>query len=65
MAIAKIGPTGYGSFGILWEAFPIMERRGGYSGPFRTQDEAQQRAGEIAETYDEPLTVEFISTVNP
>ncbi len=65
MAKAKIGPTGYGSYGILWEDFPYMEARGGYSGPFDTQDAAQQRANEIAVAFDHPLTIEFVDTVNP
>ncbi|KKL83153.1 hypothetical protein LCGC14_1977600 [marine sediment metagenome] len=65
MAKAKIGPTGYGTFGIRWEDFPYMQTRGGYSGPFNTQDEARERATLIAESHGETLTIEFIETVNP
>jgi len=73
MAIAKIGPTGYGSWGILWEDFPPMEERGGYSGPMETLEEACRKAKLIVDTYgwhpkpgnSESLTVEIIETVNP
>jgi len=65
MAIARIGPTGYGTYGILWAEFPYMEARGGYSGPFDTQDAAQKRANEVAAAFDQPLTVQLVETVNP
>ncbi len=66
MAKANIGPTGYGTWGILWEDFIYMERRGGYSGPFDSRDDAAQRAREIANSYDEPnLVIVDIATVNP
>jgi len=66
MATAQIGPTGYGTYGIIWKDFPAMERRGGYSGPFDSRDEAVTKAREIM-TYYEEITqdIEDIPTVNP
>jgi hypothetical protein len=40
-----IAPTDVGTtFGIFWQNAPAMERRGGYSGPYRTREEAEQGA---------------------
>lgn len=64
MAKALIGPTGYGSFGIVWRDFPSMERRGGYSGPYRTLEEAERGARDWADAYDEPLGIEHVENVN-
>jgi hypothetical protein len=43
-AKAIIGPTGYGTFGIVWRNFEAMENRGGYSGPYKTFEEAAESA---------------------
>lgn len=63
-ARALIGPTGYGSFGIVWRSFPMMEERGGYSGPFATAEEATDRAHLIAEDSGYALVVENVENVN-
>ena len=66
MAKAKVGPTGYGSWGILWEDFPYMERRGGYSGPFKTLEDAERKALEIMAFYEEPVQkIERVATLHP
>ena len=64
MAKALIGPTGYGTFGIIWRDFPIMEHRGGYSGPFRTLDEAEARAEEIMQHWGKDIEIEHVENVN-
>ncbi|MEO7667151.1 MAG: hypothetical protein ABIU97_08985 [Dehalococcoidia bacterium] len=64
MARALIGPTGYGTFGIVWRDYNVMERRGGYSGPYSTIEEAEQGARSWTDTYDEPLTIEHVENVN-
>jgi hypothetical protein len=43
--LAIIAPTDVATtFGIFWEHAPAMERRGGYSGPYSTREEAEQGA---------------------
>lgn len=62
-AKATIGGTGYGTLGITWEEFPAMERRGGYSGPFTTEEEAREcvvRWRELWEIPEEAVTVEVV-----
>ena len=34
--------TQYGTYAVLWENAPAMERRGGVSSPFRTVAEARE-----------------------
>ena len=63
MAKALIGPTGYGTFGIVWRDYDVMARRGGYSGPYGTVEEAEQGAQDWTATYDEPLTIEHVESV--
>lgn len=63
-AKALVGPTGYDSFGIVWRDFPELERRGGYSGPYRTYDEALRGAEDWAKEYDRTLVVEPVENVN-
>lgn len=47
------------TFGIHWRNAPALERRGGYSGPYRSRAEAEQGAREWAEVYDvTELTIE-------
>lgn len=55
--IATVAPTGYGTFGIWWSEFPAMERRGGYSGPYGTEAEAQQGARDWAEHWECPVVI--------
>ena len=64
MAKALVGPTGYGTFGIVWRDFPAMERRGGYSGPYRTQKEAEDGARMWFEQYDVQGQIEQVENVN-
>lgn len=65
MAKAIIGPTGCGGVGILWEDFPAMEERGGYSGPFDTMGQARSRAFVIATHYGAwLLDVEEVENIN-
>lgn len=45
---ALIGPSGHGSFGIVWRDAPVLEGRGGYSGPFNTPRDAEMRAVDLA-----------------
>lgn len=62
---ALIGPTGYGTYGIVWRDFIYMERRGGYSGPYPTMKEAEQGARTWATYYDVPdLVIEYVPNVN-
>lgn len=42
--MATIVATEYGTFGIVWSNSPAMERRGGWSGPYNSIDEARQGA---------------------
>ena len=63
-ARALVGPTGYSTFGIVWRSFPMMEERGGYSGPFATAEEATERAQMIAEDSGRALVVEYVENVN-
>lgn len=56
--IAAIAPTGYGSFGIWWADFPAMERRGGYSGPYRSREDAERSAREWGDTWSVPVRIE-------
>ena len=55
--IATIRPTQAGTFGIYWSEFEAMERRGGYSGPYTTREEAEQGARSWAEHWDCPVTI--------
>jgi hypothetical protein len=65
MARAIIGKTAYDSFGIIWRDFPYMERRGGYSGPFATRHEAEQRAREWTDMIFDgsSLTIENVESI--
>lgn len=63
MAKAIIGKTQYGTFGIVWRDFDVLENRGGYSGPYKTQDEADESARSWCEPYDEPLTIEHVESI--
>ena len=69
MAQARIGPTGIrtNEWGILWKGFPFMENRGGYSGPFDSEDAAKTYAFQLmAAHFPKGLhTIERIPTVNP
>ena len=56
--IAVIAPTGFGTFGIWWSDFPAMERRGGYSGPYATPQEAEDSARSWGEHWECPVTIE-------
>lgn len=56
--IAVVAPTGFGTFGIWWSEFPAMERRGGYSGPYRTAEEAEQGAIDWGTHWEVPVRVE-------
>ena len=64
MATALIGPTGYGTFGVLYREFPQMEARGGYSGPFKTGGEAERGAQRWADYYEVELDFEYVPNVN-
>ena len=55
---AVIAPTGFGTFGIWWSDFEAMERRGGYSGPYKTREEAESGARAWSDTFESPITVE-------
>lgn len=55
--IADVHPTSYGTFGIYWSNFEAMERRGGYSGPYSTREEAAQGAQDWADHFDTFVTV--------
>lgn len=56
--IAIVAPTGYGTWGIWWRDFPAMERRGGYSGPYNTAQEAEEGALIWGEGWDCPIRIE-------
>ena len=43
---AVIHPTTLGTFGILWYDAPAMERRGGWSGPYSSREDAEKSARE-------------------
>ena len=60
--IAIVAPTGYGTWGIWWSDFPAMERRGGYSGPYRTEAEAVADALDWGKHWDCPVLVECRDT---
>lgn len=55
--VATIRPTDYGTFGIYWSNFEAMERRGAYSGPYRTREEAHEGARIWAEGWDCPIVI--------
>ncbi|HEX5016572.1 MAG TPA: hypothetical protein VFX15_03180 [Actinomycetes bacterium] len=56
--IATIRRTSVGTtFGIYWSNFPAMERRGGYSGPYSTREEATQGARDWADHWEAPVTI--------
>ena len=55
--IATIAPTEYGTFGIWWSDFEAMERRGGYSGPYHTREEAEESARSWGEHFECPVRV--------
>jgi hypothetical protein len=64
---AMVGPTGHGTFGIIWRDFPAMERRGGYSGPYNTLEDARQAALEWADAWGYApyeLTIRKVENVN-
>lgn len=72
---ALIGPTGYGSalltdgrrgsFGIVWRNAPALESRGGYSGPFESQQLAEERAVDLALHYEGELpSITRVENVN-
>jgi hypothetical protein len=56
--IATVAPTGFGTFGIWWSEFPAMERRGGYSGPYSTIEEAEESAQSWGEHWECPVRIE-------
>jgi hypothetical protein len=56
--VAVVAPTGYGTFGIWWSEFPAMERRGGYSGPYSTAEEAEEGARGWGEHWECPVRIE-------
>lgn len=62
-ATAFVGPTHYGTFGIVWRAFPAMERRGGYSGPYRTLEDAERAARDWAGYWELPASALRIERV--
>jgi hypothetical protein len=51
-ATATIAPTGYGTFGVWWTNFEAMERRGGYSGPYRSAEEATDGVAAWCDQFD-------------
>lgn len=60
---AIIGPTGYGTFGIVWRDFEAMENRGGYSGPYDTAEAAEESAKVWRNHWDLPenaLVIEHV-----
>lgn len=62
---ALIGPTGYASFGIVWRNAPALEARGGYSGPFESQQSAEERAVDLALHYEGAVpTIARVENVN-
>ncbi len=64
--VAKIGPTGYGSWGIRWVGSRFMDERGGYSGPWKDEAEAREGVerwrGELSHYGD--VTIEVVENVN-
>lgn len=62
---ALIGPTGYGSFGILWRNAPALATRGGYSGSFDTLQAAEERAVDIALFHEGAVpSISYVENVN-
>jgi hypothetical protein len=57
---ASIRPTGFGTYGIHWKAQGEYVFSLTYSGPFRTSEEAEQRAREIANRYGRDVVVETL-----
>ena len=56
---AVIAPTTMGTtYGIWWFDFEAMERRGGYSGPYPSREEAEAGANSWADYWDAPITIE-------
>lgn len=55
---AVIAPTVVGTYGIWWRDFEAMERRGGYSGPYRTREEAEEGARAWADHFECPVVIE-------
>lgn len=49
---ARIVPTSYGTFAVLWENAPAMERRGGVSSPFATIAEAREAISRWITSWD-------------
>ncbi len=50
---AIIAPTDVGdTFGIFWQNAPAMERRGGYSGPYKTREDAEASAISWRDSWD-------------
>lgn len=58
-ALAIIAPTGYATWGIWWRGFPYMERRGGYSGPFATQEQAKEAARSWGDALNVTVAIEI------
>ena len=64
VATAKIGPTGYAdTWGILWEDFPYMEYRGGYSGSFDSKEQAEEYARNVTASFNKSVIVVEIPNV--
>lgn len=56
--IAIVAPTLYGTWGIWWSDFPAMLLRGGYSGPYRTAEEAEDGARNWGKHWECPVRID-------